>query len=94
MRMYSEYDSRATSHYGFPGIFSWAPHIARCTLAILTINILDAFAAFGPSYRPTAKSTLTPYLGHSFNLLRMTIDLRPQTILFSFTDSLRLLCAL
>ena len=41
-----------------------------------------------------AELPVTPYLGHSFSLLRMTIDPRPQAMLVSLTDGLRLLLVL
>lgn len=94
MRFHSDTYERAMRRFGLPGLVAKVPHTAGCIAGIAILAILDVLAAIGPSYRPTAKSTFTPYLGHSFNLLRMTFDPRPQAIFASFTDGLRLLCAL
>jgi hypothetical protein len=59
--------------------------------AMVALMLLDIAAAFAPSYRPTTRSTVTPYVGHCLAFVRMTVDLRPLSLLHSFTDSLRFL---
>ena len=58
--------------------------------AYFGLLFLDAAAAFSPSYRPSARSTVTPYLGHSFSFLRSFVDVRPQVVLAALNEGVRL----
>lgn len=94
MRNYSDTFTLATNRINFLSTVSSIPHAFRCFAATLTIGVLNALAALGPSYRPTTRSTITPYIGHCLGLLRLAIDPRPHALLTSFTDGFRLLLVL
>ncbi len=68
--------------------------MAGSLAATLTLLLFDTAAAIGPSYRPTTRSTVTPYVGHCFALLRTSIDVRLQAVITTFNEGLRLVCIL
>ena len=94
MRMYQEDLGQRAGRRGLQAAWLTAQQLAETLAAHVAVVLLGLAAAFSPSYRPTTRSSITPYLGHSFSLLRMTLDPRPQALLSSFTDGLRLLLVL
>ena len=85
-----EYLGQRNERRGRRTALSWALHRAESLAAHVAVVLLGLAAAFSPSYKPTTRSTCTPYIGHSFTLLRMVIDPRPQAIFASLGDGVRL----
>ena len=94
LRRTREYPGQRNERRGRRTALSWALHRAEALAAHVAVVLLGLAAAFSPSYKPTTRSTCTPYIGHSFTLLRMTLHPRARGPLFSFADGLHLLCIL
>ena len=65
-------------------------HIAGSLAAFGALLLCDVAAACAPSFRPSTRSAITPYVGHSFGFLRTFIDVRPQVVFSALTDGVRL----
>ena len=89
-----EYLRQRTGRRGCQAALSWTLHRTETLAALVAVVLLGLAAAFSPSYRPSTRSTFTPYAGHCFTLLRMTVDPRPQGLLAQLTDGLRLVSIL
>lgn len=50
--------------------------LARTWAAYGALLLCDIAVACTPAYRPSTRSTITPYLGHSFTFLRTLLDVR------------------
>ena len=90
-RTIREYRPQRTGRRGCQAAKAWALHTAETLAALVAVVLLGLAAAFSPSYRPSARSTFTPYAGHCFTLLRMAVDPRQQGLLTTFADGFRLL---
>ena len=71
-----------------------ARDVAGSLAASGALLLCDAAAACTPAYRPSARSAVTPYVGHSFTFLRTLFDVRPQAVFSALNEGLRLVCIL
>lgn len=94
LRRSREYLQQRVERRGRPAALSRALYWAETLSAHVAVVLLGLAAAFSPSFRPTARSTITPYAGHCFTLLRMTFDPRQQGLLAQVTEGLRLVWVL
>ncbi len=65
-------------------------HMAGSLAALGALLLCDVAAVCTPAYRPSTRSTITPYVGHSFGFLRTFIDVRPQVVFAALSDGVRL----
>ncbi len=93
-RLYEEGLGQRAGRRGLQAATSWALQTAETLAALVAVVLFGLAAAFSPSYRPSARGTAAPYVGHCFTLLRMYTDPRPLALLSSFTDGLRLIFVL
>ena len=88
-RVYGEDLGQRAGRRGLQAVKSWALQRAETLAALVAVALFGLAAAFSPSYRPSARGAIAPYLGHSFTLLRTFIDVRPQVVFTALSDGVR-----